>query len=248
MPDQIVELQAQLDAANLQIKDLEARNKESERRVKAAAATRKQVTEGRDRMFLRYAKQHRLLQHVCNDLARAENADVRAITVCELNNWLHENENHDQAEMKLDQEIAESLKHAAPLLNILQQMVEMIDHDASIRGHVPQRWESIYERAKGVLSESTEHQVQAIAHGKASIAADEKTDSPINEQFQSCLKNLNHAAKEMHSDLFSQCCSNPIFNSWGKQLDLSSVAQLQEASSNADLLISTLDMKSSNAE
>lgn len=169
MPDQIVELQAQLDTANLQIKELEARNKESERRVKAAAATRKQVTEGRDRMFLRYAKQHLLLKHVCNDLARAENADVRAITVCELNNWLHENENPDPAETKLDEEIAESLKQAEPLLNILLQMVEMIDHDASVRGHVPQRWESIYEKAKGILRGSPEHTVQKSAQGKASI-------------------------------------------------------------------------------
>lgn len=80
------------------------------------------------------------------------------------------------------------------------------------------------------------------------MTVDEKTVSPTYEQLQSCLITLNDAAREMHDALFSQCCSNPIFNSWGKQLDLSSIAQLQEASNNADLLISTLDLKSSNVE
>lgn len=208
MSDQIADLQAQLDAANLQIKDLEARNKESQRRVNAARETVTRVKEGRDRMYLRYAKTSQLLQKVCNDLLRFENADVRAITVCELNEWLHNNEHPNEDDKVLDDEIEKSLKRAAPLLAVLQQVIEMLDHDASVRGHVPQRWETIYKDALEITggsdnapqvtetgvgeAESIEQVLRATMHlSPQEIFSAEQRDPKLTQECIESLKDLS---------------------------------------------------------
>jgi len=63
---------------------------------------------------------------------------------------------------------------------------------------------------------------------------------PTLEQMQSCLQDLNQAAKDLHKSMFSQCCSNPIFNAWGQQVDMTAYANLQDASSKATEMLATV--------
>lgn len=46
------------------------------------------------------------------------------------------------------------------------------------------------------------------------------------------------ATKEAHFSMFTQCCSNPVFNSWGEQVD---VTLLNEASAKADATLSAFE-------
>jgi hypothetical protein len=48
------------------------------------------------------------------------------------------------------------------------------------------------------------------------------------ETLQSRLDEAVEAVLDMHDDLFSQCCSNPIFNTWGRQVDMTKINKVYE--------------------
>lgn len=60
---------------------------------------------------------------------------------------------------------------------------------------------------------------------------------PTVAQLQLTIKNMTDAAENLHDSLFSQCCSNPIFNTWGKEVDLTAFAQLQDATKQANKVL-----------
>lgn len=44
------------------------------------------------------------------------------------------------------------------------------------------------------------------------------------EKLEKALK----AYEEAHEDLFSQCLSNPVYNAWGKQVDMTKLNEAHE--------------------
>lgn len=51
------------------------------------------------------------------------------------------------------------------------------------------------------------------------------------------------AIQEAHNSLFIQCCSNPIKNAWGKEVDVSALNDAHQKASTALALLHTIEEK-----
>ncbi|MGL4751673.1 MAG: hypothetical protein ACRCXB_04510 [Aeromonadaceae bacterium] len=56
----------------------------------------------------------------------------------------------------------------------------------------------------------------------------------MNKELLDKLRKASEIMKAAHNSMFEQCLSNPVFNTWGKELNLSAVNELQVGSRMAD--------------
>ena len=59
----------------------------------------------------------------------------------------------------------------------------------------------------------------------------------LTEALNACIIAMDDA----HSEMFRQCFSNPIFNQWGDQVNVSSINSLQTVASDARAVLADLE-------
>ena len=57
----------------------------------------------------------------------------------------------------------------------------------------------------------------------------------IHEVLVECIKAMENA----HESMFTQCCSNPVYNAWGKQVDVSAMNEMQLVAMNAKAVLTS---------
>ena len=61
--------------------------------------------------------------------------------------------------------------------------------------------------------------------------------SPTHAIIQDVLSDCIKAMENAHESMFTQCCSNPVYNTWGKQVDVSALNNLQLVAMNAKAIL-----------
>jgi len=57
----------------------------------------------------------------------------------------------------------------------------------------------------------------------------------IHSTLEECIK----AMEDAHDSMFTQCCSNPVYNAWGKQVNVSALNNLQHVAMEAKAILTS---------
>ena len=104
-----------------------------------------------------------------------------------------------------------------------------IDGMSELAAHAINSHDELVENMQHYRAESERWEMQAVK--EASRAAYLEL---VNQELLAKLSAASEKMKAAHESMFEQCLSNPVFNAWGKELNLSAVNELQVGARMAD--------------